>query len=227
MNEIQYKNKKPDFEAVKKFGFEKIGEIYCCKKPILDGELEMQIHIDREGMIKYGVFDADSGDEYVLHTVSGAVGSYVGSVRQKESEILSQIYNECFENEMHSAGQIRDVLNCLVERFGETPKYPFGEETIVMRRADNDKWYALFMKIPAKKIGLEADEIIDVVNLKMKPEEVERVVDGKHYFAAYHMNKKHWVTIPLDTAVSTDELMLRIIESRILAGMSEKKNKCK
>lgn len=216
MNEIQYKNKQLDFAAVKKFGFEKIGEIYCCKKPILDGELEMQIQIDREGMIKYGVFDTESGDEYVLHTVSGAVGSYVGSVRQKESEILSQIYNECFANEMYSAGQIRDVLEHLSESFGETPKYPFGEETIVMRRADNDKWYALFMKIPAKKIGLAADEIIDVVNIKMKPEEVIRLVDGKHYFAAYHMNKKHWVTIPLDTAIPTDELILQIDDSRRL-----------
>ena len=72
------------------------------------------------------------------------------------------------------------------------------------------------MKISAKKIGLEADEIIEVVNLKMKPEDVEKLVDGRRFFTAYHMNKKHWVTIPLDTAITTEELILRIDDSRNL-----------
>ena len=74
------------------------------------------------------------------------------------------------------------------------------------------------MKISARKIGLETDGIIEVVNLKMKPEDVERLVDERHYFSAYHMNKKHWVTIPLDTAIPTDELILRIDDSRKLTS---------
>ena len=216
MNEIQYKNKKISVNGLKKFGFVKKDRVYEYKAPILDGELEITVTIDRNEAVSAKVYDGETGDEYVLHTVSGATGVYVGNVREAVKNVLSRLYNECFESEIYSAGQVKAVIKHVRETYGEEPDYPFGEETFILRRADNDKWYAVFMKISAKKIGLEADEIIEVVNLKMKPEDVERLVDEKHYFTAYHMNKKHWVTIPLDTAIPTDELLLRIDDSRML-----------
>ena len=216
MNEIQYKNKKLKLSGLKKFGFTKNGSTYEYKAPILDGELEIAVSIDENEAVSAKVFDSDDGDEYVLHTVSGATGVYVGNVREAVKEVLLRIYNECFESEIYSAGQVKAVIKHVYDAFGEEPDYPFSEETFILRRSDNNKWYAAFMKISAKKIGLEADEIIEVVNLKMKPSDVERLVDGRHYFTAYHMNKKHWVTIPLDTAITTDELLSRIDDSREL-----------
>lgn len=216
MNEIQYKNKKVNISKLKNAGFIQNGDKFEYTRKILDGELELYVCIDSGAVIRTKITDTSCGEEYVLHLIDSAIGAYVGRVREIHKAFLDWIYNHCLENEVCISGQVKAIISYIYESFGESPKYPFGEETIVMRREDNDKWYALFMKIPAKKIGLEADEIIDVVNLKMKPEEVERVVDGKHYFAAYHMNKKHWVTIPLDTAIPTDELILRIDDSRRL-----------
>ena len=216
MNEIQYKNKKISLNGLKKFGFVKNGSVYLYKAPILDGELEISVIIDQNEAVSAKVYDGETGDEYVLHTVSGATGVYVGNVREAVKDVLSRIYNECFESEIYSAGQVKAAIKHVRDNYGEEPDYPFGEEIFILRRADNGKWYAAFMKISAKKIGLESDEIIEVVNLKMKPEDVQRLVDEIHYFTAYHMNKKHWVTIPLDTAITTDELILRIDDSRKL-----------
>ena len=65
----------------------------------------------------------------------------------------------------------------------------------------------------ASKIGIKSDEILDVVNLKMKPEDVQKLTDGKKYFPAYHMNKKHWITVPFGNYLHTDEIIKRIDDS--------------
>ncbi|MDR3176713.1 MAG: MmcQ/YjbR family DNA-binding protein [Desulfovibrio sp.] len=53
--------------------------------------------------------------------------------------------------------------------------------------------------------------------MRIKPEEIDTLIDGKRYFPGYHMNKKHWFTICLDGSVSTEEIFCRIDESFALA----------
>ena len=47
--------------------------------------------------------------------------------------------------------------------FGTLPDYPFDEdfETAVERHADNRKWYAIVMRVPRSKFGLESDEVCE------------------------------------------------------------------
>ena len=37
-------------------------------------------------------------------------------------------------------------------------------------------------------------------------EEIEKLIDNKRYFPAYHMNKKYWCTICLDGTVELEEI---------------------
>ena len=60
---------------------------------------------------------------------------------------------------------------------------------------------------------MDRDDIIEVLNIKMEPLEVERLVDNKKYFPSYHMNKKHWVTIPFGGYLSTPEILEKIDDS--------------
>jgi len=48
-------------------------------------------------------------------------------------------------------------------------------------------------------------EVVDY-NLHNSPEEIEKLIDNKRYFPAYHMNKKHWCTICLDGTVELKEI---------------------
>ena len=35
------------------------------------------------------------------------------------------------------------------------------------------------------------------MNIKLPPAKVEQLVDRQHFYPAYHMNKKHWLTVML------------------------------
>ena len=57
--------------------------------------------------------------------------------------------------------------------------------------------YALFMTIPYKSLGLAKAGKVDVLNIKLPPAKVTQLVDRQHFYPAYHMNKKHWLTVML------------------------------
>ena len=77
---------------------------------------------------------------------------------------------------------------------------PFEDEldAWVFRHPDNKKWFALVMTIKKSKLGIDSNEYIDVVNLKCAPEIMDDLWQEKGIFPAYHMNKKHWLTLCLD-----------------------------
>ena len=96
----------------------------------------------------------------------------------------------------------QSFLKYCLDTYGTSPDYPFDEdfETAVLRHADNRKWYAIVMKVSRRKFGIDSDEVIDVVNLKLPTEMFSSfgVADGVH--PAYHMNKLHWISVLLPDA---------------------------
>ena len=52
---------------------------------------------------------------------------------------------------------------------GTEPDYPFDEdfETAVLRHKGNRKWFAVVMRVSRRKFGLDSDEAVDIVNLKI------------------------------------------------------------
>ena len=40
----------------------------------------------------------------------------------------------------------------------------------MLRHTDNHKWYAIVMRVSRRKFGMDSDEVIDVVNLKLPTE---------------------------------------------------------
>ena len=96
----------------------------------------------------------------------------------------------------------QEFLNMCLSAYGTLPDYPFDEdfETAVLRHAGNRKWYAIVMKVSRRKFGIESDEVIDVVNLKL-PIEMFGSFDAKDgVYPAYHMNKLHWISVLLPDA---------------------------
>ena len=96
----------------------------------------------------------------------------------------------------------RDFLEYCKDTYGTEADYPFDEdfETAVLRHRDNRKWYALVMRVSRRKFGLDSDEVIDVVNMKLPTEMFGSfgVADG--VYPAYHMNKFHWISVLLPDA---------------------------
>ena len=96
----------------------------------------------------------------------------------------------------------QEFLQYSLDTYNTSPDYPFDEdlETAVLRHADNRKWYAIVMRVSRRKFGIDSDEVIDVVNLKLPTEMFGSfgVPDG--VYPAYHMNKLHWISVLLPDA---------------------------
>lgn len=69
------------------------------------------------------------------------------------------------------------------------------------------------MQIPANKIGLNSSTKVQVVNVCAEPEEIPQQIDNKKIFPVYHMNKKHWLTLLLDSEVTLKEIYAFIDKS--------------
>ena len=96
----------------------------------------------------------------------------------------------------------QEFLEYCLNTYGTSPDYPFDEdfETAVLRHADNRKWYAIMMRVSQRKFGLDNDEVIDVVNLKLPTEMFGSFGATDGVYPAYHMNKLHWISVLLPYA---------------------------
>lgn len=102
----------------------------------------------------------------------------------------------------------REELQALVkEKYGIAPDYPFDLdfETAVFRHVSSRKWFGIIIRIPKSRLGLEGDEVIDIVNFKCDPEVIYSLACAESgIFRAYHMNKAHWLSVALDGSCDDD-----------------------
>ena len=96
----------------------------------------------------------------------------------------------------------QSFLDYCLDTFGTSADFPFdGDfETAVLRHTSSRKWYALVMRISRRKVGIDSDEMVDVVNLKLPTEMIGSFDAADGVYPAYHMNKVHWISVVLDDA---------------------------
>lgn len=110
--------------------------------------------------------------------------------------------------------QTQRIMDFIESKFGDRAEYLFEhDDTAVFRKGEKKKWYAVIMTISKRKLRIESDDKIEVLNVKLNPNEIALLTDRVSYFPAYHMNKKHWCTILLDDTLDIDEICYRIGQS--------------
>ena len=102
---------------------------------------------------------------------------------------------------------LNDFRHVCLNLPGSTESYPFGPETPVFKAA-NGKVFAILSPLDAPS---------PAVTLKCDPEdglalrsEFASIIPG------YHMNKRHWLTVPLRGGVPDDLLVDLVTESHRL-----------
>ena len=117
----------------------------------------------------------------------------------------------------------QEFLNMCLNSYGTLPDYPFEDllETAVLRHTDNRKWYAIVMRVSRRKFGLDSDEVIDVVNLKLPTEMFGSFGAADGVYPAYHMNKLHWISVLLPDA--PEDVVSFLTNSSFEATKSSKK----
>ena len=212
------KNKSANLDKLLKYGFELKDGKYVYVTSIIDGQFRLTVTVEGNE-IATELYDVTAEDVYTLHLALGAVGAFVGRVRTECEQVLRDIEQNCFETDVFKQDLTLEILRYAKDRYGDEPEYLWADlpDAAVIRRKDNRKWYVLLMTVLPKRLGLEGEQPIEIVDLRFDVEELPKIVDGKRYFLGYHMNKKHWITILLDGSVPREEILDYVDRSYKLA----------
>ncbi|MBR4292476.1 MAG: MmcQ/YjbR family DNA-binding protein [Clostridia bacterium] len=93
-------------------------------------------------------------------------------------------------------------FNYCRDHLSTSPDYPFDDanQTAVLRHESNRKWFGIVMYISKSKLGIHDSAYADVLNVKLPLEMFGYFTEKDGVFPAYHMSKKHWVSILLEKA---------------------------
>lgn len=108
---------------------------------------------------------------------------------------------------MENALPVRQAVLDYAARVHKTlPDAPFATAPsyCVLRHAENKKWYALFMDVPAARLGLPGQGTVDIVDLKCDPALAGSLRREPGFLPAYHMHRDTWLTVLLDGTVPAE-----------------------
>ncbi len=202
-----------------KFGFFKIGNDFAFTKNIFDEQFKFVFRVSKNGAISDELIEVEFGEKYGLHLVSGATGGFVSAVRKAYVEVLKNVSENCFALDVFKGSQVKKIIAHIEKKYGDSCEHLWAKspENAIFRRQDNRKWYAVLITLSKRKLGIDSDELVNVMNLRIKPPELSKIVDGKKFFPAFHMNKSRWITIILDGSVNLKTIYKFIENSRVLA----------
>ena len=187
------------------YGFKKMDGIFEYQCPVLSGRFFLKMWIKAQE-VSFKVYDQDTGDEYIQIHLEQLQGDFVGQVREACQETLAAIRQSCFEVEDFLYPQAKRLMNYISQRFQGRIEYLWerSPESGTIRHRDTLKWYGVFMAIDWKKLDAGKSGNIEVLNVKTN--QAADLTHEKGIYPAFHMNKKYWVSIPLDNTLADEEL---------------------
>ncbi len=220
-------------ETLETYGFVRQDNTFVFKKSFLDGAFEAIITVNADDTLSFNVIDCDSSEEYLPLNVAAQRGAFVKKVRSAYLEVLNDFAEKCFISNPFILPQTNRLSARIAALYSEGPDYPFQKYPTyaVFRYVPNRKWYALVMNIKRGLVEKDCaaskkDEIIEVVNLKVKPEAMDDLYKIEGIYPGYHMGKSSWISIVLDDRVS-DDLILSLIDgsrNSVFGGKIRQKN---
>ena len=201
----QFKSKK-----AKEYGFIENQGVWTYSSTILQGDFIMILTVE-DGYLSFQVYDQETGDLYPQVHMESMRGTFVGSVREACLEVLYDIRKACFEVQEFLCPQTKRIMTLVQAKYGNQLEYLWEKspDTAVLRHDDNQKWYAVLMKISWEKLDNSREGQVEVVNLKH--DQVADLLVEKGIYLAFHMNKRYWISLPLDDTLS-DEQVLELFE---------------
>ena len=197
-------------KKAKEFGFVENQGVWTYSSTILQGDFLMMVTVE-DGDLSFQVYDQETGELYPQVHMESMRGTFVGSVREACIEVLYSIRKACFEVQEFLCPQTKRIMAFVQEKYGNQLEYLWEKspDTAVLRHEDNQKWYAILMSIPWDRLDKGRDGLVEAVNLKH--DQVADLLSQNGIYPAFHMNKRYWISLPLDDTL-TDEMVLELFE---------------
>ena len=197
-------------KKAKEYGFLENQGVWTYSSTILRGDFLMKITVE-DSDLTFQVFDQETGELYPQVHMESMRGTFVGSVREACLEELFDIRKACFEVQKFLCPQTKRIMALVREKYGNQLEYLWEKspDTAVLRHEDNQKWYAILMRIPWDRLDKGREGLVEAVNLKH--DQVADLLSQNGIYPAFHMNKRYWISLPLDDTL-TDEKVLELFE---------------
>ncbi len=214
-----FRNKTFDKAKMLEFGFKPCSSGFEYVTKILDGQFELNLFVKDLKSIETKLTDVLSNDLYTLHLIEDAAGTFVGEVRKAYEYVLNNIAFKCCNDTYFMSEQANRLSYLIKEKYDNTPeflweKFPgFG----VFRNSKSEKWYGLISQVDFSKLDKNKKGKIEILNIKLDKDKVIEYQNFDGFYPAYHMNKKSWITVVLDSKIPDSKLMELIDESYLLS----------
>ena len=190
-------------EQLLQFGFEEEAEKLIYRKEILDSSFVIEIvFVDSQLLVE--VYDLEFAEIYSLFSVDSAVGETVQNIREHVENLLRSILGLADQS-----GKISSEVIDYCNKYGGNHVNPFKKNPDILAFVnEKNKWYALLSDVEYNKLNKNTDTTtkVKILNLKYPTDNILDIIDNKNIFPAYHMNKKHWISIVLDKNIKLETI---------------------
>ena len=197
-------------KKAKEYGFEENQGVWTYSSTILQSDFLMKITVE-DSDLTFQVYDQETCELYPQVHMESMRGTFVGSVREACLEVLYEIRKSCFEVQEFLYPQTKRIMALVQEKYGNQLEYLWEKspDTAVLRHEDNQKWYAILMRIPWDRLDKGREGLVEAVNLKH--DQVADLLSQDGIYPAFHMNKRYWISLPLDDTL-TDKKVLELFD---------------
>ncbi|MFS9251703.1 MmcQ/YjbR family DNA-binding protein [Streptococcus infantis] len=197
-------------KKAKEYGFVENQGVWTHSSTILQGDFLMMVTVE-DGVLGFQVYDQETGDLYPQVHMGSMRGTFVGKVREACLEVLYEIRKSCFDVQDFIYPQTKRIMSRVQEKYENQLEYLWEKspDTAILRHENNQKWYAVLMKISWDKLEKGREGLVEAVNLKH--DQVADLLSQNGIYPAFHMNKRYWISLPLDDTL-TDEKVLELFE---------------
>lgn len=178
----------------------------------LNNSFKAIISVDKDNNIFGKVIDLDFNEEYTpLKTEMN--GSYVNNVRREYENILLDIKDKVCNSSYFIFDKSNEINNYIKEKYNINPEFLWEKNPGfgIYRKKSSSKWFSLIMNIDYKVIDNSKSGEIEIMNLKLDPDEIDELIKKDNFYEAYHMSKKYWITVVLNSDVDFD-LLTKLVD---------------
>ena len=191
-------------EQLLQFGFKEEAEKLIYRKEILDSSFSIEI-VFVNNQLTIEVYDLEFDEIYSLFSVDSAVGEMIQNIREHVENLLSSILGLADESGKISS----EVIDYCNNKYGENNVNPFKKHPDILAFVnEKNKWYALLSDVEYNKLNKNTDITtkVKILNVKYPTDRILEIIDNKNIFPAYHMNKKHWISIVIDKNIKLETI---------------------
>ena len=212
LEEELFKRSHPSYNKIEKYGFIKSKDNYLYQTSILDNSFKVLITITSKGKVLGKIIDQETNEEY-LNFRTNMQGEFVNKVRNTYEELLKDIRKNCFTTDYFMNNQANRITKYIEEKYHISPSFLWDNLPYAgVFKNKNNKWFGIIMNINYSKLN-NKEGMVDIINLKINPDKILKLLEKNGYYKAYHMNKISWITLTLDDTIIDREIEELIDES--------------